>query len=206
MKNIVCSWQGPRCPPWAPRGGEILRGGGQGGKTHFHFLLLNQRVDFNQTRWGSSSGGRDQMLFIWSMWPPGGPGGGSPKGKWRNLCSKPKSLQPRYVVCVYLYTWRIYYLWQNLGYLFEREGVGKTQKHTLEPVSGFHPNIISSKLLRIILEKKPKFFVCSGGGGGALLLAKRRKDLNVLGNCIKRIHCDNWRASCSWGSCFIWIN
>ena len=46
-------------------------------------------------------------------------------------------------------------------------GGSKTQKHTSEPVGGFHPNMISSKLLGIILlEKDPKFFVCSGGGGG----------------------------------------
>ena len=51
--------------------------------------------------------------------------------------------------------------------------------------------MISTKFLGIILlEKDPKFFVCSGWGGGWLLLAKGRRDLNVLGNCIKCIDCD----------------
>ena len=35
MLNIACSWQDPRRPPWAPRGGVSLRGGGQGGKSTF---------------------------------------------------------------------------------------------------------------------------------------------------------------------------
>ena len=61
---------------------------------------------------------------------------------------------------------------------------------SLEPVDGFYPNMISAKFLGIILlEKDPKFFVCSGWGGGWLLLAKGRRDLNVLGNCIKCIDC-----------------
>ena len=41
---------------------------------HFH-LLQNQWADFNQTWWGSSSGGRDQKLFMGSKWPQGGPSG-----------------------------------------------------------------------------------------------------------------------------------
>ena len=40
MKNIVCSWQNSRCPPWAPRGFEKLRGGDKGGKYTFSFSFF----------------------------------------------------------------------------------------------------------------------------------------------------------------------
>ena len=81
MKNIVCSGQDPRWPPWAPRGGESLGVGAKGKKAYFHLLFQNQLVDFIQTCWGSSLGGREPVLLMWSMWPPGGPRGRAPKGK-----------------------------------------------------------------------------------------------------------------------------
>ena len=53
---------------------------------HFYLLLKNPWADVNQTWWGSSLGGRNPKLFIWSMWPPGGPRGRAPKGKkWVNF-------------------------------------------------------------------------------------------------------------------------
>ena len=48
---------------------------------HFHLLLQNRWADFIQTWWGSSLGGRDPKLFMRSMWPPWGPGGGPLKEK-----------------------------------------------------------------------------------------------------------------------------
>ena len=66
-------------------GMKVFRGGGQGGKYMIHLLLQNQWVDFSQTWWGSSSGGRDQRLFMWSMLPPEGPRGRVPQRE-REIC------------------------------------------------------------------------------------------------------------------------
>ena len=55
-------------------------------------------------------------------------------------------------------------------YLFEQGGggKGKTLSFSSEPVGGFHPNTISSKLLGITFpEKEPKIFVLWGRGGSS---------------------------------------
>ena len=62
MKNVVCSWQDPRWPPWAPRGGESFRGGDQGGK--YTFSSSTEPVGRFQPNLGSSSGGRDPNLLV----------------------------------------------------------------------------------------------------------------------------------------------
>ena len=50
-------------------------------------------------------------------------------------------------------------------YLFERGGgKGKTLSFSSEPLGGFHPNTISSKLLGITFpEKEPKILYFGGG-------------------------------------------
>ena len=76
-----------------------MRGVTEGENAHFHLLLQNQLVDFNQTWWGSSLEGRDQKLFIQSMWPPGVPRGRVPQGEIGQIyVPNHKSLQSRYVV------------------------------------------------------------------------------------------------------------
>ena len=40
--------------------------GAKGENKHFHLLLQKRLTDFNQTWLGSSSGGRDQNLSMWS--------------------------------------------------------------------------------------------------------------------------------------------
>ena len=48
---------------------------------HFHLLLENAWLDFNQTWQESSLGVGDSMLFKSYVWPPWGPRGRAPKGQ-----------------------------------------------------------------------------------------------------------------------------
>ena len=48
---------------------------------HFHLLLENTWLDFNQTWQESSLGVGDSNLFKWYLWPTWGPKGRGPKGQ-----------------------------------------------------------------------------------------------------------------------------
>ena len=48
---------------------------------HFHLLLENAWLDFNQTWQESSLGVGDSKLFKYYVWPPWGPRGRAPKGQ-----------------------------------------------------------------------------------------------------------------------------
>ena len=106
-------------------------------------------------------------------------------------------------MCISLYMKNILFMAKPGIPLWAGGGRQNTKTH-LEPASGFHPNMISSKLLGIIvLEKKPKFFVCSGGGGGSPNIKRTLMYLEIASKGLTAII---GRASCPWGSCFIWIN
>ena len=78
---------------------------------HFHLLLENAWLDFNQTWQESSLGVGDSKLFKSYVWPHGGQGEG-PKGpkpcKFQTSSSPdPEGEWWSYVVCRYLIRWRI---------------------------------------------------------------------------------------------------
>ena len=104
MKNIVCSWQGPRCPPWAPRGGEILRGGGQGGKNTFSFSSSEPVGGFQSNSVGIILRGLEPKVVHVEHVASRGPRGRVPQGEIGEIyVPNHKSLQSRYVVhgCLY---------------------------------------------------------------------------------------------------------
>ena len=73
---------------------------------HFHLLLENAWLDFNQTWQESSLGVGDSKLFKSYVWPPWGPRGRAPKGQTMQIQTSsspdPEGEWSSYVVCRYL--------------------------------------------------------------------------------------------------------
>ena len=63
------------------RASSVVRRASSVNFLHFHLLLENAWLDFNQTWQESSLGVGDSKLFKSYVWPPWGPRGRAPKGQ-----------------------------------------------------------------------------------------------------------------------------